>query len=146
MSRTHVLWREVVSEVHSALIGSNVSIHDLRVGDIEFGALEVTQAVRCGIDEKTASLVIVDADGINEDEAVATAGVKPGMRWLEFQAYIEQQCILNDILPSEVAISHMEVRPKLVTNLSTYVDTQFKQLCVTDEEDRINGMPLGQLR
>lgn len=146
MSRTHVLWREVVSEVHSALIDSNVSIHDLRVGDIEFGALEVTQAVRCGIDEKTASLVIVDADGINEDEAVATAGVKPGMRWLEFQSYIEQQCILNGILPSEVAISHMEVRPKLVTNLSTYVDTQFKQLCVTDEEDRINGMPLGQLR
>ena len=146
MSDTHILWREVVSEVHRALIGSKISIHGLRVGDIEFGALEVTQAVRCGIDEKTASLVVVDAAGMIGDAPVATAGVKPGLRWLEFQAYIEEQCIVNGLLPSEIGISHLEVRPKLVTDLSIYVDKRFKQLCITDEEDRINGMPLGQLR
>lgn len=138
-------WTDIVNSVHTALISSGVSIEKARVGDFEFGGLNRTQAIKTNVDKKTGAIVIVDAKSWFGVDAPSTDGVEPTITWREFVNHIENVCLKHSILPSNIAIEHLEIRPKDVSDLSIFVDTMFNQLSITDGEDRINGSKLADL-
>lgn len=138
-------WIDIVNSVHTALIKQGVSIEKAKVGDFEFGGLDRTEAIKTNVDKNTGAIVIVDAKAWYISDVPTTAGVKPSITWREFANHIEETCLKHGILPSDIAIEHLEIRPKSVDDLSIFVDTKFNQLSITDGEDRINGSKLGDL-
>lgn len=140
-----IKWLEVVNAVHASLLKNKVSLRDARVGDFEFGGISVTHAVLVNVDKDTGAIVILDASAHKEGTIPSTNGVKPTISWLEFVGWVEEQCLVGGFLPSETAISHLEIRPGHVSELSVFVDDTFKTLCITDTEERINGLSLTSL-
>jgi len=140
-----IKWLKLVNSVHQTLIDNKVNIADARVGDFEFGGLEVTENVKSNINKDTGAIVIVDAIALIGGDKPSTHGVKSTITWNEFVNYIEQICLNNGLLPSDVAIDHLEIRPKELNDLSIYVDMTYKTLSITDSESRINGSGLSEL-
>jgi len=95
--------------------------------------------------KKTGAIVIVDAKLWFGADTPSTHGVEPTITWREFANHIEETCLKHGILPLDIAIEHLEIRPKNVNDLNIFVDTKFNQLSITDEEDRINGSKLSDL-
>lgn len=140
-----IKWLEVVNAVHVSLIENGVSLSDARVGDFEFGGISITHSVLVNVDKDTGAIVILDASAHAKGVTPSTHGVKPTITWLDFVAWVEGKCLDGGFLPSETAISHLEIRPGHVSELSAFVDADFKALCITDTEERINGSPLSDL-
>jgi hypothetical protein len=140
-----IKWLMLVNSVHKTLIENKVNLADARVGDFEFGGLELTENVKSNINKDTGAIVIVDARTFIGTDKPSTHGAKPTITWVEFVNHIEQKCLSNGILPSDVAIDHLEIRPNDINALSIFVDKKFKTLSITDREGRINGSKLSDL-
>lgn len=134
-----IKWEKVVNSVHQSLINNNVSIYDATIGDFEFGALRPTYEVLVAVNKISGAIEMIDAHGLSITAVSANPKIKGNIKWLDFVAWIEDQCLTNGLLPSEVKIDHLEIRPVNLSDIRIYVDKTFKTLSITDGGSRING-------
>ena len=138
-----IKWTALVDTVHKHFIEAGICPVDASVGEFEFGGLSVTTSVYCTTNPDTGAILLLDESSLPFGGIQGRYNGKRGLDWFTFVNFIENLCIKRGILPSEVSISHLEVRNlQCVTELSIFVDERFKNLCITDPEDRINGTKL----